>query len=101
MLLLGLDLEILVILIPILVFSLCVHEFSHGFIAYICGDDTAYKKGRLTLNPIKHLDPTGTIMLLFIGFGYAKPVPVNPYKLKNPNIDIIKVAAAGPISNSV
>ena len=99
--LLRLDPHILILLLPALIFSLCVHEFSHGFIAYIYGDDTAYKQGRLTLNPIKHLDPTGTIMLLFIGFGYAKPVPVNPYKLKNPNIDIIKVAAAGPVSNLI
>jgi len=99
--LLRLEPQILILLLPALIFSLCVHEFSHGFIAYIYGDDTAYKKGRLTLNPIKHLDPTGTLMLLFIGFGYAKPVPVNPYKLKNPNIDIIKVAAAGPISNLI
>ena len=97
--LLRLDPQILILLLPALVFSLCVHEFSHGIVAYINGDDTAYKEGRLTLNPIKHLDPTGTIMLLFIGFGYAKPVPVNPYKLKNPNVDIIKVAAAGPLSN--
>ena len=92
--------QILILLLPALVFSLCVHEFSHGIVAYINGDDTAYKEGRLTLNPMKHLDPTGTIMLLFIGFGYAKPVPVNPYKLKN-QIDIIKVAAAGPLSNLV
>ena len=99
--LLSLDPQILILLLPALVFSLCVHEFSHGIVAYINGDDTAYKEGRLTLNPMKHLDPTGTIMLLFIGFGYAKPVPVNPYKLKNPNIDIIKVAAAGPLSNLV
>ncbi len=99
--LLRLEPHILILLLPALIFSLCVHEFSHGLIAYIYGDDTAYKQGRLTLNPIKHLDPTGTIMLLFIGFGYAKPVPVNPYKLKNPNIDIIKVAAAGPVSNLI
>ena len=99
--LLRLEPHILILLLPALVFSLCVHEFSHGFIAYIYGDDTAYKQGRLTLNPMKHLDPTGTIMLLFIGFGYAKPVPVNPHKLKNPNVDIIKVAAAGPIPNLI
>ena len=82
-----------------LVFALCVHEFSHGYIAYLNGDDTAYRMGRLTLNPLKHLDPIGSMMILFIGFGYAKPVPVNPYKLNNPKADMIKVAAAGPISN--
>jgi Zn-dependent protease len=97
--LLRLEPEILILLIPALVFSLCVHEFSHGIIAYYYGDDTAYRKGRLTLNPIKHLDPVGSLMLLFIGFGYAKPVPINPFKLNNPKYDIIKVAAAGPLSN--
>tara|TARA_Y100000590_G_scaffold465657_1_gene638563 strand:+ start:819 stop:1475 length:657 start_codon:yes stop_codon:yes gene_type:complete len=99
--LLRLDPQILILLIPALVFSLSVHEFSHGIIAYYYGDDTAYKYGRLTLNPMKHLDPMGSLMLLFIGFGYAKPVPVNPFNLKNPNSDMIKVAAAGPISNLV
>ena len=97
--LLNLDTQILVLLIPALVFSLCVHEFSHGIIAYYYGDDTAYNYGRLTLNPLKHLDPMGSLMLLFIGFGYAKPVPVNPLNLNNPKNDMIKVAAAGPISN--
>ena len=97
--LLNLDFEILVLLIPALVLSLCVHEYSHGIVAYYYGDDTAYRNGRLTLNPAKHLDPMGTLMLLFIGFGYAKPVPVNPFNLKNPRNDMIKVAAAGPISN--
>ena len=97
--LLNLEFEILVLLIPALVLSLCVHEYSHGIVAYHYGDDTAYQNGRLTLNPMKHLDPVGTMMLLFIGFGYAKPVPVNPYNLQNPKSDMIKVAAAGPISN--
>ncbi|MBS29770.1 MAG: site-2 protease family protein [Candidatus Marinimicrobia bacterium] len=99
--LLRLDFEILILLIPALIFSLCVHEFSHGIVAYYYGDDTAYKYGRLTLNPLKHLDPMGSLMLLFIGFGYAKPVPVNTYNLNNPRQDIIKVAAAGPISNLI
>ena len=84
-----------------LIFALCVHEFSHGIVAYHCGDDTAYRNGRLTLNPLNHLDPIGSLMILFIGIGYAKPVPVNPYNLKNPRIDMIKVAAAGPISNFI
>ncbi|MAX30651.1 MAG: site-2 protease family protein [Candidatus Marinimicrobia bacterium] len=97
--LLRLDFEILILLLPALVFSLCIHEFSHGIVAYYYGDDTAYRYGRLTLNPIKHLDPMGTMMLLFIGFGYAKPVPVNTFNLNNPRKDIVKVAAAGPISN--
>ena len=99
--LLRLDPQILIILIPALVLSLCVHEYAHGIIAYYYGDDTAYKHGRLTLNPMKHLDPMGSLMLLFIGFGYAKPVPVNPFNLNNPRTDMIKVAAAGPISNLI
>jgi len=82
-----------------LTFSLCFHEYAHGLVAFYCGDDTAYKQGRLTLNPLAHLDPVGSMMILFIGIGYAKPVPVNPYKLANPRIDLIKVAAAGPLSN--
>ncbi len=82
-----------------LVFSLCFHEYAHGIVAYYLGDDTAYKYGRLTLNPLAHLDPIGTLMILFIGFGYAKPVPVNQFNLHNPKTDIIKVAAAGPVSN--
>ena len=84
-----------------LIFALCIHEFSHGIVAYYYGDDTAYKYGRLTLNPLKHLDPIGSLMILFIGFGYAKPVPVNTSNLNNPRKDIIKVAAAGPISNFI
>ncbi len=65
------------------------------------GDKTAYYKGRLTLNPFNHLDPIGTLMILFVGFGWAKPVPVNPNNLKNRNIDMIKVAFAGPASNLI
>jgi len=84
-----------------LVFALCVHEFSHGYIAYICGDDTAHRMNRLTLNPLAHLDPIGSMMILFVGVGYAKPVPVNPSNLRNPRIDIIKVAVAGPASNFI
>ena len=64
--LLRLPIEVLVILLPILLFSLCFHEFSHAFIAYMYGDNTAYHKGRLTLNPLSHLDPIGTYMILFV-----------------------------------
>ena len=93
--------SVFVLIVVSLIFALCVHEFSHGIVAYYYGDDTAYKKGRLTLNPLAHLDPIGSMMILFIGIGYAKPVPVNPFKLNNPRIDLIKVAAAGPISNLI
>jgi len=88
-------------LVICLIFSLCFHEYAHGITAYYYGDDTAYNYGRLTLNPLAHLDPIGSLMILFIGIGYAKPVPVNQSKLKNPRSDIIKVAAAGPISNLI
>ena len=99
--LLGLELEILVILIPVLIFSLCIHEFSHGYIAYLLGDNTAAYEGRLTLNPLSHLDPMGSLMLLLVGFGYAKPVPVNPSNFKDPRLDMMKVAFAGPASNLI
>ena len=88
---LGSDPVVFILIVISLVFALCIHEFSHGYIAYLNGDDTAYRMGRLTLNPLKHLDPIGSMMILFIGFGYAKPVPVNPNNLDNPRKDIIKV----------
>ena len=96
---LRLPIEVLIILIPILVFSLCFHEFSHGYMAYRLGDNTAARNGRLTLNPMAHLDPIGSLMILFVGFGWAKPVPVNPINFSNPRIDMMKVAFAGPASN--
>ena len=92
---------IFILIIISLIFALCVHEFSHGYIAYIYGDETAYRMGRLTLNPLAHLDPIGSMMILFLGVGYAKPVPVNPVNLRNPRKDMIKVAAAGPASNFI
>jgi len=91
--------DILIILLPTLVFSLCFHEFAHGFIAYKLGDHTALRQGRLTLNPLAHLDPMGSMMILFVGFGWAKPVPVNPVNFSNPRHDMMKVAFAGPASN--
>jgi len=93
--------DILIILLPTLVFSLCFHEFAHGFIAYKLGDHTALRQGRLTLNPLAHLDPMGSIMILFVGFGWAKPVPVNPVNFTNPRFDMMKVAFAGPASNLI
>ena len=95
----NLPLEILVLLIPSLMFALSFHEFSHAWMAKKCGDNTAADLGRLSLNPISHLDPIGSIMILFVGFGWAKPVPVNSYSLNNPRKDMMKIAAAGPISN--
>ena len=76
-----------------------VHELSHAFAAYKLGDDTAKRDGRLTFNPLKHIDPIGMIMILLFGFGYAKPVPVNFGRLHNPKRDGALVALAGPASN--
>ena len=98
---LRLPIEVLIILLPILLFSLCFHEFAHGYVAYRLGDDTAARNGRLTLNPMAHLDLMGSIMILFIGFGWAKPVPINPYNFANPRLDSMKVAFAGPASNLI
>ena len=74
-------------------------EVSHGYAAYLCGDNTAKAYGRLTLNPLKHLDPFGAIMMMLTGFGYAKPVPVNYRNLRKPRRDIALVSLAGPLSN--
>ena len=80
-------------------FALSFHEFAHAWMAAKCGDNTAARMGRLTLNPMAHLDMMGSIMILFVGFGWAKPVPVDGRNLRNPRIDMMKVAAAGPASN--
>ena len=96
-----LPMEVLIILLPVLIFSLCFHEFSHGYVAYRLGDHTAARNGRLTLNPLAHLDPIGSLMILFVGFGWAKPVPVNPVNFGNPRVDMMKVAFAGPASNLI
>ena len=80
-------------------FALSFHEFAHAWMASKCGDDTAARMGRLTLNPIAHLDIMGSMMILFVGFGWAKPVPVDSRNLRDPRKDMMKVAAAGPISN--
>ncbi len=93
--------ETLVLLIPTLMFALSFHEFAHAWMAYRCGDNTAARMGRLTLNPIAHLDIFGSMMILFVGFGWAKPVPVDPRSLNSPRIDMMKVAAAGPVSNLI
>lgn len=81
--------------------ALTIHEFSHALVGKLRGDKTAEYEGRLTLNPIKHIDPTGLILLLLFGFGWAKPVPYNPYNLKDPKWDSVKIALAGPGSNLV
>ena len=83
----------------ILFLCLPVHELAHGLVAHWCGDDTAKWYGRLTLNPFKHLDVWGTAMILTVGFGYAKPVPVNSRNFRHYKRDMILVALAGPLSN--
>jgi Zn-dependent protease len=91
--------------LPVL-FAITVHEVAHGFTAHLLGDKTAFILGRLTLNPLKHIDPIGTILvpavLLFLGgfvFGWARPVPVNPHNLHKPKRDMALVAISGPLSN--
>ncbi|MBR3779098.1 MAG: site-2 protease family protein [Clostridia bacterium] len=83
----------------ILFLCLPVHELAHALVAHWCGDDTAKWYGRLTLNPFKHLDVWGTVMILTVGFGYARPVPVNSRNFRNYKRDMILVALAGPLSN--
>lgn len=91
--------EVLILLIPVLVFALVFHEFSHAWVANKLGDPTARYSGRLTLNPLAHLDPFGSLMILFVGFGWAKPVPVDSRYLANPRVDMMKIAFAGPAAN--
>lgn len=81
--------------------ALSVHEWAHGYVAHKLGDDTASMMGRLTINPLAHLDPIGTVMFLIIGFGWGKPVPVDPRSFRHPKRDMALVAAAGPFSNLV
>ena len=80
-------------------FALSFHEFAHAWMASKCGDNTAPRMGRLTLNPMAHLVVMGSLMILFVGFGWAKPVPVDSRNLRDPRKDMMKVAAAGPLSN--
>jgi Zn-dependent protease len=89
----------LLALVIAFVAALTFHEFSHGLAAKLQGDDTAERMGRLTLNPIPHIDPIGFIAVLVAGFGWAKPVPYNPYNLRNQKWGPVLVAAAGPLSN--
>jgi len=82
-----------------LVCSVAVHEFAHALVADRLGDPTPRAKGRLSLNPLVHLDPLGTLFILFWGFGWGKPVPYDPYNLKDPDRDGAKIALAGPVSS--
>ena len=82
-----------------LIIAFSVHEFAHAFAAWKFGDETARKQGRLTLNPARHLDPIGTILIFIAGFGWARPVPVNRFFFKKPRIAGVTVSFAGPFSN--
>jgi Zn-dependent protease len=93
--------SMLMLLIPPILAALTVHEYAHGWTAYQLGDPTAKMQGRLTLNPLAHLDPIGTILLFVAFFGWAKPVPVNPNNFRRPQRDMIWVALAGPGANVV
>lgn len=85
--------------LPIIILSLSVHETAHGYAAYKLGDPTARNLGRLSLNPMKHLDPIGFICMLLCGFGWAKPVPINTRYFKRPKRDMALTGIAGPVSN--
>jgi len=88
-----------VILAFLLLYSIIFHEVAHGWVAHLFGDDTAIHYGRLTLNPASHIDPIGTLMLFLVGFGWARPVPVNYYGLKNTRLGLFCVALAGCATN--
>jgi Zn-dependent protease len=91
----------LVVVIPVFLLALTIHEFAHGWLANRLGDPTARLQGRLTLNPVAHLDPIGALAIVLIGFGWAKPVPVDYRYLKRPRRDMMLIAAAGPVSNLI
>jgi len=89
----------LALVLPALVVAFTIHELCHGLAARLLGDPTAKRDGRLSLNPVRHIDPVGFLMILAAGFGWAKPVMVNTHNLKNPKLDMAFIAIAGPVSN--
>ena len=89
----------MILMTPVILFSLTVHEYSHGKMALLLGDDTAKRLGRLSFNPLRHLDILGVLFFYFVGFGLAKPVPVDPRNFVSPRRDMMYVAIAGPLSN--
>ena len=102
-------LEALVLIAPVAILAITFHEAAHGYVAYKLGDPTAYQQGRVSFNPLRHIDPIGTVLLPLVVyfmtqgliFGWAKPVPVNPSRLNSPRRDMVLVAAAGPGINMV
>jgi len=99
MLIAGFDLFSILCALPAILLAISFHEFSHALAATKLGDDTAKVLGRLTMDPLKHIDPIGFVMLLVVGWGWAKPVPINPRKFKNIRRDEMLVSLAGPVSN--
>jgi Zn-dependent protease len=95
------QIQTLLLIAPPILLALTFHEYAHAYVANRLGDDTAKQSGRLSLNPLRHLDPLGTIMIFLVHFGWAKPVPVNPYRLKNPKKDMLWISAAGPCANMI
>ena len=97
----SLPTQLQLILLPCILFALTVHEYAHARVAYYLGDNTSYYQNRMNLNPLSHIDPIGFFVLYFVGFGWAKPVPVNMANFSNPRQDMMLVAIAGPASNIV
>jgi Zn-dependent protease len=93
--------QLLVVWLVAIIYAITIHEFSHALAAYLQGDRTAADQGRLTFNPLKHLDPIGFMVLLLAGFGWGRPVPFNPYNLKNQKVGPAFVSLAGPASNLI
>lgn len=91
----------LVVLAPAILIAVTFHEFAHGAVAHALGDPTAKERGRLTLNPLKHLDPLGTLLFVFVRFGWGKPVPVDGTRFAHPRRDMALVSLAGPVTNFV
>ncbi len=91
--------QLMVLMTPVVLFSLTVHEYSHGRVALMLGDNTAARLGRLSFNPLRHLDIMGVLFFYFVGFGWAKPVPVDWRNFENPRRDMMYVAIAGPLAN--
>lgn len=95
------DLQYYLTVIPAALIAISIHEMSHAWAAWLLGDRTAQDQGRLNLNPLSHIDPLGFLCMIFFGFGWAKPVPVNPYYFKNRKVGMAVTAFAGPLSNFI
>lgn len=89
------------VLIAFLIFSIGIHEFAHAYVAYRLGDSTPKYQGRVTLNPLAHIDPIGLVLLVIAGFGWGKPVEFDIYNLRNPKRDVLLISLSGPVSNLI